>query len=262
MPTVCLNGAIYHYRTSQRSLKQAPAVICIHGSGASSVVWSYQISRLNKYLRIIAPDLPGHGESEGHVMDSAWAYAQWLQRFVQSLGISSLYLCGHSFGGAIAQEFTRCFGNSVKGLILISTGVRFVLSRIYRMVHEQKLDPETEIAAFSETLKRGLDFLKTVSNDTLHADLMAAGAFDSSQWIKTIQIPVMILWGDADVITPYDVVHELWEKIPRAKLEVIPNASHVAMTDAPQIVNAHIKRFVECCESGIAMSCTHNIVQT
>ncbi len=54
-----------HYRMSKRASTDTPAAICLHGSGADSMVWGYQVSRLSKQFRIIAPDLPGHGESEG-----------------------------------------------------------------------------------------------------------------------------------------------------------------------------------------------------
>jgi len=113
---------------SKRASADTPAAICLHGSGACSVVWSYQVSRLSKQIRIIAPDLPGHGQSQGAALESAESYARWVDRFAQALELDAFFLLGHSFGGAIVQEYARLYPEKLKGMILIATGAKFKLS--------------------------------------------------------------------------------------------------------------------------------------
>jgi len=45
-------------------------------------------------VRVIAPDLPGHGRSEGQLLDSASAYAAWLEDFCRALNLSAFFLMG------------------------------------------------------------------------------------------------------------------------------------------------------------------------
>lgn len=251
MPTIIVENTACHYRTSMRAPEDALVVLCVHGSGATSIVWSYQISRLGKQFRIIAPDLPGHGESEGSVLASAAEYAQWLHRFIASLTAAPCYLCGHSFGGAVVQEYARLFPDAVRGLILIGTGTRFALSQAYRELLTRGIDmtDDTVLSSLPEPLRQGYAFLKRVGSNALHADLMAAGAFDSSAWISAVRKPTLIIRGSDDAITPGDPPRELAACIPGAVFEEIPGAGHVVMIDAPEAFNKNLKTFIETCEA-------------
>jgi len=249
MPTTIIENTVCHYRTSPRAPENAPVVLCVHGSGATSLVWSYQISRLGRLFRILAPDLPGHGDSDGSPLPSAAAYAAWLHRFAASWTDGALFLCGHSFGGAIVQEYVRLFPDTVRGLILVSTGIRFALSQAYRQLCTAGIDPREDgfLNALPEPLRQGYGFLKHVGGDALHADLMAAGAFDSSAWIGAVKKPALVIRGASDAITPDALPRELADRIPGALFEEIPGAGHVVMIDAPNAFNNSLRVFVERC---------------
>ena len=125
MEFITIDNKKYFYRISKRALNKELAVICINGSGADSLVWSYQLSRLSRHFKIIIPDLPAHGKSEGTPLKTADEYDLWLDEFSKSLSLDSFFLMGHSFGGAVAQEFARHYAEKLKGLILIGTGPNF-----------------------------------------------------------------------------------------------------------------------------------------
>ena len=91
MPFVTVNGEQYYYRISKRAPDNGRTAICLHGSGADGVVWSYQLSRLSRYYKIIIPDLPGHGRSGGMALSSVDEYSAWLDRFTDELGIKSFF---------------------------------------------------------------------------------------------------------------------------------------------------------------------------
>ena len=118
-------------------------------------------------------------------------------------------------------------------------------------MHTQNLDLDTAIARgiVPESFKQGYAFLKSVSSETLHADLLAAGVFDSSAWITDIHVPALVLWGTNDVITPREMSSELANSIPGAVFQEIPNAGHVVMTDAPNAFNESVRAFMTRCES-------------
>ena len=102
MPYEIINKKKCFYRLSKKPCDKKRAIIFIHGSGGEGSVWGYQLSLLSESFRLIIPDLPGHGKSEGVSFETVKEYALWLNDFAEGLGLSSFYLAGHSLGGAIA----------------------------------------------------------------------------------------------------------------------------------------------------------------
>ncbi len=254
MPHVILDGNEYYYRISKRGLDKEHAVVCLHGAGAEGIVWGYQVSRLSKYFKIIAPDLPGHGRSGGSRFTLAKEYSAWLDQFTASLGLSSIFLIGHSFGGAIAQEYARAYPDRVKGLILVGTGTVFKLSRVYRRLYEQGVDLSKEdsidttsssVMDVPDSFKQGFVMLREVGNDALHDDLLTASLFDSSVWISSLKQPVLIIAGSDDVITSHTMTDNLNRDIPGSELCTIPDAGHMVMIDRQNAFNEAVKDFIE-----------------
>ena len=248
MPTIAIDNCEAHYRMSKRATLSTPAVLCLHGSGACSIVWSYQVSRLSRQFRIIAPDLPGHGQSEGTALESAESYARWVDRFARALELDGFFLMGHSFGGAIVQEYARLYPEKLKGIILIATGTCFKLSRAYRELHASGADVENlDSLDIPQPVRQGYALLKKVSGPLLHADLLAAGCFDSTPWIASVQTPALVLWGSADFITPRDLPETLAQTLPHASFQIIPGAGHVLMVEAPGPFNSAVAQFMLSC---------------
>ena len=249
MPYVMVNNYSCYYALSKRAPEHGPAAVCLHGSGADGIVWSYQLSRLSSTHRVIVPDLPGHGRSGGQPLDSAFAYAAWLEDFCRALNLDSFFLLGHSFGGAIVQEYARCHPRKIKGVVLVSTGTQFMLSRTYRDLCERGVSPAADDHAVSEMLpeplKKGYELLLSQSNGSLHADLFAAAQFDSSTWVGSLKIPALVIWGSRDEITPRELPEELAGKLPEGRLHIINGAGHVVMIDARDAFNRAVADFIE-----------------
>jgi pimeloyl-ACP methyl ester carboxylesterase len=249
MPELTLNGHTAHYRTSSHTPPGAPTVLCLHGSGADSIVWSAQLSRLRRNYSIIAPDLPSHGRSGGSALQSAAEYAEWLHAFVQAFGLERFFLMGHSFGGAIVQEYACAYPEHIAGLVLIGTGTRFQLSGTYLELFEKGLDPENPAVRqqLPERFCEAFAFLKDNSNPALHADLLAAGRFDSRAWIGSITAPSLVIRGVNDCVTPPEMPIELTSMLPHAELSIIEDAGHVVMLEARDAFNERVSAFIERC---------------
>ena len=252
MQFITIDNKKYFYRVSKRSINKETAVICIHGSGADSVVWSCQLSRLSRYFKIIIPDLPAHGKSEGPPLETAVEYARWLNKFSKSLSLDSFFLMGHSFGGAIAQEFAHHYAENLKGLILIGTGPNFRFSKIYKELHEQGIDlsQKEDIKSFlllkdvPDSFIKGYEKLKEMSSSILHDDLLAAGKFDSTSWLSSVKVPALVLWGKNDSITPKELPLKLSYLLPVSEFKIINNSGHVVMIDARDEFNSIAKDFI------------------
>jgi len=190
VPHVKIDSTEYYYRISKRGLNKKTAAVCLHGSGADGVVWSYQLSRLSKDYKIISVDLPGHGRSGGTPLESTGTYAQWFDQLRTALGLSSFFIFGHSLGGAIAQEYAHAYPEKVQGLVLVATGTTFMISRIHNEIINNPQHSEDTAQKWNEYSNAYDLRLKISDRETFFEDMPAAAGFDSTNWIATVRIPV------------------------------------------------------------------------
>jgi pimeloyl-ACP methyl ester carboxylesterase len=122
MSKVSVNGTNLHYL----STGQGPDVIMIHGLGANLAFWYlHVVSRLASEFRVTAYDLRGHGYSDMPQMGYTPAdMVADLHGLLNHLGLESVHLVGHSFGGAVALNFTAQFPDRVASLTLADARVR------------------------------------------------------------------------------------------------------------------------------------------
>src|SRR5690606_20729020 len=97
-----------------------PAVAMIHGAGMDHTVWSLQARYLAHHgYGVLALDLPGHGRSEGPLLDSIEAMAEWVGRALDAAGTARAALVGHSMGAMVALEAASRLAGRVTHLALI-----------------------------------------------------------------------------------------------------------------------------------------------
>ena len=98
-------------------------LVLVHGYLGSSEMWCKQRDFLSKSYRIIAPALPGFGESNNvKSLDSINKMAQFVIETLDQKKIERFNLLGHSMGGMIVQEITKILGERVNKLICFATG--------------------------------------------------------------------------------------------------------------------------------------------
>ena len=98
-------------------------LLLIHGLGGTRNTWRHLIPSLAATHTVIAPDLPGHGDSEAPAGDySLGAHASALRDLLITLGHPAATIAGHSLGGGIALQFAYQFPERVSRLLLISSG--------------------------------------------------------------------------------------------------------------------------------------------
>ncbi|MEU4240511.1 alpha/beta fold hydrolase [Actinoplanes sp. NPDC026619] len=98
-------------------------LLLIHGLGATRRTWDHLIDELARTHTVIAPDLPGHGDSGAPAGDySLGALAASLRDLLVALGHPSATIVGHSLGGGIGMQFAYQFPERTDRLVLISSG--------------------------------------------------------------------------------------------------------------------------------------------
>src|SRR4051812_42491008 len=244
-----------------------PVVVLLHGFPLSKDMWRHQLEALAEGHRVIAPDLRGHGESpapEGaYEMD---AMADDVVELLDRLEISEpVVVGGLSMGGYVALALVLRHPERVRGLMLIDTraaadtpeaarlrvetakGVlrsRSTQAMIETMVprifgkttlekHPGKIEPM--LAVMEQTTPQGV--AGALRGMAVRPDRRAA--------LPSIDVPTLVMVGQDDVISPPSEAREISQAIPRARLEVIPAAGHLAPYENPAAANAVILRFLE-----------------
>ncbi|HEY1584784.1 MAG TPA: alpha/beta fold hydrolase, partial [Polyangia bacterium] len=114
-------------RVRDEGESRRPPLVCVHGAGSSSVVWMDVVRRLSPERRVVAPDLPGHGQSDRwHPPDDVTIamYRDAVGTVCAQLKIERAVLVGHSMGALIALAAAAAWPERVAGLILVNGGVR------------------------------------------------------------------------------------------------------------------------------------------
>jgi len=235
---------------------EAPPVVLIHGFGTSSFLWRRLIPLLSPWMRVVAPDLLGHGDSEkpqDGVLRVA-AHRDLLRHALGDLGVDRCALIGHAHGGGVAQLLA--VEGEVDALCLIDSIAFDAPASPAILELRRGLDGEEPAEAWI----RGMFDLGMTHRDRLQdADLeefllpyrderaavafgLAARAIDGTGLDGTdarladLDVPALILWGEDDVFFDVGIAERLGEVLPRAAVAVLPGCGHFLLEDAPDTV--------------------------
>ena len=236
-------------------------LVLVHGFLGSSEMWKPQKEYLSKFFRVIAPALPGFGESSKvKSCESIYAMAKTILDLLNKKNINKFNLMGHSMGGMIVQEMTKISGEKINKLICYATGPigdipgRFEPIDVSR--EKLKKDGLEETAYriskkwFVEGDKAKYFYLcdnanKATSNEAADNALIALKNWRSLENLKNIKNETLIIWGDKDTAYNFEQVDILNKNIPNSKIEVIKGCSHNVHLEIPKKFNEIVKNFLE-----------------
>jgi pimeloyl-ACP methyl ester carboxylesterase len=234
--------------------KGHPPLIFIHGAGGNYLHWPAEIRRMERE-HVFALDLPGHGDSGKEGERTIKGYVKHLVSWMDALELGSAVLIGHSMGGAIALTTALEMPERVSGLILVGTGGRLRVSPMILELSDnaEMLNQAVEVIitwAFSDKTPANLISLaqKRMAEthpDVLHGDFSACDEFDVMERLGELAMPVQIICGNEDQLTPVKYSRFLSESIPDARLDLVEDAGHMVMLEKPGEVLEIIQRFLE-----------------
>ncbi len=252
MPTINVNGQTCYYfeRAAQDAI--SPPLVLIHGAGGQHLNWPPQIRRLDR-VPVYAPDLPGHGQSEGEGRQSIGAYVTDVLAFLDALGLKQVIVGGHSMGGAIAIQIALEHPERVRGLILAATGARLrvspeLLNRVltdYDAAIDFIVDHTYGPEADDELKYLARLELRRARPAVIHGDYLACDSFDVMDKISGIKVPTLILTGDKDQMTPPKYSAYLAEQIAKADRVALDPAGHMILSEFPEQAAAIVGGWIE-----------------
>lgn len=246
-------------------------VLLIHGWPTSSFLYRKIAPEIAKTNRVIAIDLPGFGLSEKNpeVIYSFQFYSKILDGFLENLNIEKLGLVVHDLGGPVGlfwacnnqQRITKLailntliypeMSWAVK-LFLFSLQLPFISSFLvspFGLKAAMLVGVRNEIMQTDEMFEGVLKPFQTDTDRNVliktGLDLNPTGFLLISERIKSFQMPVRIIYGEADLILPdiKETVQRLKKDIPSAEVFSLPNCGHFLQEDRPIEVSKYLSDF-------------------
>lgn len=224
------------------------AIVFVHGWTCDTSVWKEQMAEFKGDYRVIALDLPGHGQS-GSPSDGKFTmdlYARAVEAVRTEAGIEKMVLVGHSMGGPVIGQYAISHPNRVAGLVGVDAGFR------PRREPPPGFDPDNPpprekfirsmfVPETSEAVqKKVLDMMLSTSDKTAMALGSAMGTFTSDTGV-TIDAPSLIVFAGTRKETGVEALREF---VPRVKVEKLNGTGHFLMMEKPVEFNMLLRNFL------------------
>lgn len=198
-----------------------------------------------KGYKVIIPELPLY--SMALLKTNVKSFAHYLHDFIEFKGFDQVILLGNSLGGHIALYHTKLYPKKVKALVLTgSSGLyesamgngytkRGDYDVIKKKVQEVFYDPAIATKAIVDDVYATVNdrgkLIKTL------AIAKSAIRHNMSKDLPAITLPVCIIWGLNDTVTPPEVAKEFNQLLPNSELFWIDNCGHAGMMERPEEFN-------------------------
>jgi pimeloyl-ACP methyl ester carboxylesterase len=226
------------------------SIIFVHGSGAYGDIWRYQT---DYFPDSHAVNLPGH--PHGQTLNSVEECTDWLRKYIEGRGNKDVVMAGHSLGGAITLMYALRYPQELKGIIVISSGVRLRVHPRYLAPCEEAIkgNPQEWYHLIEEIYrltpddykKEIVEKQKAIGPAVMLNDFLCCDKFDIMDKVQQIKLPALIICGELDAMTPVKYANYLGAKIAGSRVVIIPQATHLALAEKPEAANKAIEDFVK-----------------
>jgi long-chain acyl-CoA synthetase len=216
-------------------------LVFVHGYGGSALQWLYQLRFFGQTMRVVAPDLRGHGHSDdpASVVLNMEGLVDDLETVLGALQVPRPFvLIAHSFGGAVATEYALRHPEQVSELVLIGVPSRFMLRPILR---ELMQIPDPLFSGIAKRIRVAL-FASQQTLVRMHDRVMALWRGDER--LQLLRVPTLVVLGQRDTVFTRQRYEDVPRSIPGAYNVVIPVSAHLVQLERPDAVNRAIRRFI------------------
>jgi pimeloyl-ACP methyl ester carboxylesterase len=245
---------------------EAPPVVLLAGGMTSSYAWRLVIPMLSPFMRVIAPDLLGSGDSEapdGADLRLA-AHADHVRELLGALGVERFAAVGHGHGGGVAQLLA--LDGNVDALVLIDAiafdawpaqrmrelrprldelGARSVETWLSEMLDAGTKRAQLTAADVHEYVRPfagtgGLERFRRVATS-----FDGEGLIDLESQLAGLEIPVFILWGEEDTFVAPNNAERLADVLPWSSVALLPGCGHFLLEDAADTIAPLIFKWLQ-----------------
>ncbi len=231
-----------YYDSDPENREHKPVVLFLHGWGAPAATYRLLLEHLSGYCRVVAPDLPGFGETAEP--PTPWYvddYVEWTLAFAEKLELSRVVLMNHSFGGRISIKLLarRPVPLTVERAVFMdAAGIRpkrgpgyyakvysyKAIKQFFSLPGVRRIWPD---AVENARHRQGSTDYQAAS-PILRQTMVRCINEDLTPLLPRVEASVLLIWGEKDTATPLADGRRMEQSIPDAGLVVLPDAGHFA----------------------------------
>ncbi|MEW4922786.1 alpha/beta hydrolase [Algibacter sp. 2305UL17-15] len=241
------------------------AIVFVHGNSSSGQGFKNQFNNpnLNNY-RLVALDLPGHGNSDSSTNYSVPLFVNTIVEFCNALKLANFIIVGHSLGGHFTIQSLPRLNNCIGALVFGTPPVKkplnideaFLQHPVMPLLFKKDLNYE-DLDLFTKSLtnNKNVQFIKkeiktTDSNfrEQLARSIQNGDMPDEVAIIESLNIPIALLCGKGDVVVSIKYINSL--SIPtlwKNELILIEKTSHYPQLEAPELFGTLLLQFIDGC---------------
>ena len=243
------------------------SIIFIHGFPYDHTMWKAQIDELSKKYFCVAYDIRGLGESPiGDGQYTMESFVDDLELILTELKLDKPVLCGLSMGGYIGLRALERMKEKFLAVILCDTRSeadnnegKLKRAAAIKRINIEGLAPFAKdfiINCFGDNYKQHNkdEFEKRIAKSSTFNSVGVKGSLlamlgrnDTTEYLSKIKMPVLVICGENDTLTPPPVMKSLADKINGAEFVIVKNSGHMSPIENQIEVNEAIKKFLEKC---------------
>ena len=237
----------------------------LHGIGGNRGNWTDQLVAFAKHFMAVAWDARGWGGSEDYEGPLQFAdFTADLLRVLDAFGAPSAHFVGLSMGGFILQDFYHRCPQRVRSLVLADTSIGPASEHGEQWIEEflalrkqpllagrtpREIAPGVvkTLAGRSATpaiVRRLEDSIAALRKDSYLKAMDAVMRYRAPLDYASVKVPTLVVVGEEDELTPPAAARHLADRIPGARLEVIPRAGHLSNIEQPETFNRVVLDFL------------------
>ena len=243
---------------------KSKSIVFVHGFPYDHNMWQDQVDELSKNYLCVSYDIRGLGDSP--IEDGQFtmeSFVDDLEKISDELRLEKPILCGLSMGGYISLRAMERMQNKFSALILCDTkstadddegklrraaAIKQINSgKFYEFIDSFVLNcfGERFVKETAAEYRKIVDRSKKNNPIGVKGCLLAmAGRTDTTESLSNINLPVLIICGSEDKLSPPDVMKSIADKIPNANFILVEGAGHMTPIENPRTVNKAIKDFL------------------
>ena len=239
-----------------------PLLVLVHGAGMDHTVWALIGRALAHHgYSVLAPDLPGHGASEGPAPTTIEDYAAWTAELVAAVDAGPAHLAGHSMGSLTVLHLAATRPELARTLTLLATAARMPVHPELQAAADRhdhlaidlitgwSLPAAAHLGRHPTpglSLRDGVvRLMERIDPAVIASDLRASNAYEGAVAAAAAgRCPALLLLGDQDTMTRPSGAAPLAEALGGAETVHLPETGHLMMLERPHVVIDTLLEFI------------------
>lgn len=231
---------------------EGETLLLLHGLMGALSNWEDVVNEFSPNYRVILPILPIYDMPL--LTTGVRALSKFIHKFIKFKKLSNVILLGNSLGGHVGLIYVLAHPGYVKALVLTGSsglyenafGGSFPKRESIDFVREKVQYTFYDPAIATDELVNDVFVMINDRHKVIRILAMAKSAIrhNMNKELRKITMPVCLIWGRDDKITPPEVAVEFNEMLPNAELHWIDKCGHAPMMERPVEFNEYLRAFL------------------